>query len=342
MKQLAASLFCAVLGFAMGLLLLGQLPTRLPNEPEAQEETEAEICVQTAEPIASEALPVMAPIRRSFDESFHLPVLVDGELVSMSLRNCVLGAVLGEMPAEFHPEALKAQAVACRTYAMRQYLHRKHENAALCTDPGCCMNWVDPEDYIEANGVEAFEKVAAAVEATDGEAVCFQDELIAATFFSCSGGRTESASDVWGGELPYLQAVDSPGEEAPWDTDTLCVPIGEFTSVLSDANEMALFPENGEWFGPVTHTAGGGVDTMELGGCIYTGVQLRKLFHLRSTLFTVEREGEQIVFTTHGFGHRVGLSQYGAEKLASDGCDYRQILQWYYPGTELRENSMDV
>ncbi|MBR6480632.1 MAG: hypothetical protein IKT12_02915 [Thermoguttaceae bacterium] len=122
-------------------------------------------------------MPVFAPIGRSFDIRFHLPVSVEGELVSMSLRRYVLGAVLGEMPADFAPEALKAQAVACRTYALKQYTQRKHGAAAVCTDPGCCMNWTDPEAYEETYGEAARNKIEAAVEETDGMVILYQGEL---------------------------------------------------------------------------------------------------------------------------------------------------------------------
>ena len=345
MKQLVLSLLWGVFAFFMGVLLLRNLAplarsAETPPEPAAASETALEAPEETKE---AEILPLFSPRRASFDTRFHLPVSVEGELVSMSLRDYVLGAVLGEMPTSFAPEALKAQAVACRTYAMRQYTRRKHGAAAVCTDPGCCMNWIDPEAYGKEQGDPSLKAAETAVEETDGMVIFYGEELITATFFSSSGGRTENAADVWGGELPYLHAVDSPGEASPWNDAEVTLPQEEFVSVLQDANEMAMFPGNGEnWIGELTYTEGGGVATAELGGCIYTGVQLRRLFHLRSTLFSLERVGDTVVFTTHGFGHRVGLSQYGAEAMAERGCSYQEILQWYYQGTQIRHMEEDA
>lgn len=255
----------------------------------------------------------------------------------MSLEDYVLGALLGEMPTSFAPEALKAQAIAIRTYALRQYQYRKHENAAVCTDPACCMNWVDPSEYEAQYGTEAFFRAKKAIQDTDALAIYYMEEPICATFFSCACGKTEDASDVWGGEVPYLRSVDSPDENAPYGSETVCVSNTDFVQALQASNEMAVFPDNGgSWIGETTYTSGGGVETIELGGCIYTGVQLRGLFGLRSTDFSVIQQGNDIIFTTHGFGHRVGLSQYGADEMARNGKSYQEILQWYYSGVTIK------
>lgn len=280
---------------------------------------------------------VTAPEVASFDRRFRIPVLKDGEVVSMELRLYVLGALLGEMPTSFADEALKAQAVACRTYALRCYGSRKHDPAAVCTDSGCCMKWCDPEAYADKNGADALRRAEAAVDATDGIAVFYGDALIDATFFSCSGGRTETAEAVWGRDVPYLQAVESPDEHAPYDVDSVSITDAEFVRILTEANEMAVFPDDRtKWIGSAELSPGNGIATLELGGCIYTGTQLRKLFHLRSTAFSLDLTDEGVVFTTRGFGHRVGMSQYGANAMAQAGADYRQILQWYYSGVAVR------
>ena len=252
----------------------------------------------------------------------------------MNLREYLTGVVLGEMPMDFQEEALKAQAVACRTYTLRCYHHRKHGAAAVCTDSSCCQGWRDPalaepEDRARAE---------AAVAATDGLALYYKDALIDATFFSCSGGQTETAAAVWGSDLPYLQAVQSPGEEgASHFTDQVRVPLEDFRAALEEADGAADFPEAlGAWVGEITYTPGGGVDTMELGGRPFRGTTLRKLFGLRSTLFTLTLTEQEAVFSTRGFGHRVGMSQYGADAMARRGSDFREILLWYYRGVELR------
>ena len=329
-------LLCAA-AFCLGLLLaspaeIGGLPAKASAETAAAPTVGIEAsAAQPDEPLAE----ALSPWPRSFDERFHLPVLTDEGLVSMSLHRYVLGAVLGEMPVDFAPEARKAQAVACRTYALRQYTRRKHDSAAVCTQPGCCMRWVDPDDFAAEHGQAAFDAAEEAVRQTDGLAIYYQDQLIEATFFSSSGGRTESAAAVWGGDLPYLQSVESPDEHSPYDEAVVTVPESEFADILQAANEMAVFPENGSWIGQIVRTDGGGVDTAELGGCIYTGPQLRRLFGLRSTLFTLLRHDGVVDFTTRGYGHRVGMSQYGAEAMAQKGSSFTEILQWYYRGAEV-------
>ena len=137
---------------------------------------------------------------------------------------------------------------------------------------------------------------------------------------------------MWGADFPYLRAVDSPGEEAaPHDTDTVTFTPQAFQNALG----RSLSGSPGTWFGPVTYTDGGGVDTMVIAGEVYGGTQLRSLLSLRSTAFTVAATDTQITVTTKGYGHRVGMSQYGADAMAATGSSYAEILAHYYPGTEL-------
>ena len=161
----------------------------------------------------------------SFDRWFLLPVLQDGEVVRMELHTYLTGVLLAEMPASFADEALKAQAVASRTYSLRSDSHRRHAGAAVCTSSACCQGWQDPDSAAP----EARARAEAAVSATDGLVICYQGALIDATFFSCSGGQTEAAAAVWGSDLPYLQAVESPGEEAASHyTDETRIPLSDF------------------------------------------------------------------------------------------------------------------
>lgn len=340
MKQLMWMFVCALAVFLLSVTLIRwAVPAEAADYAETVSVSEqaAETQRISEDSAVVEPLPVISPVLASYDARFHLPVLVDGELVSMPLARYVLGSVLGEMPTEFEPEALKAQAVACRTYALRMYTHRKHGSAAVCADPSCCMNWVDPDAYAALHGQDALARAEDAVQQTDGMAVFYDGEPICATFFSCSGGRTEDAEAVWGGAVPYLVSVDSPDEQAPYDTDTVLVSDAEFVEKLTAANEMADFSgDRGAWIGAVSRTNGGGIDTLEIGGCIYTGVQLRGLFGLRSTAFELALTDEGVRFTTHGFGHRVGLSQYGANAMAKRGCGYAEILEWYYTGANVQ------
>ena len=270
-------------------------------------------------------------------EPVSLPVKVrfeNGSAEQMDMDTYLVGVVLAEMPAYFELEALKAQAVAARTFARKAFVTGgKHADGSVCTDYACCQAYRDPEDYVRETGqADDVEKIRTAVLETSGEVLTYDGTLIEAVYFSCSGGRTEDAMAVWGADYPYLRAVDSPGEEsAAFFTDTK-----SFTpEALAEALELSL-PDNPEkWFGAVTETPGRGVATMEIGGKVFSGVELRKRLGLRSTAFSVTVEDGAILFHTKGYGHRVGMSQYGADAMAVEGADCGEILAHYYPGTEL-------
>ena len=258
----------------------------------------------------------------------------DGILREMELDTYLTGVVLAEMPASFEKEALKAQAVAARTYTKKAAATGgKHDNGIVCMDPGCCQGYCSPEDYLLQGGQQAaVDKIRDAVTDTSGYVLTYEGELIEATYFSCSGGSTEDASAVWGTEYPYLQAVESPGEEAAG----VYLQTRRFTpEAFQQALGVELRGHPRDWFAMTTYTEGGGVAAMTIGGQLYTGTQLRSLLGLRSTAFAVEADAEQITITTKGFGHRVGMSQYGADAMAMEGSSYGQILAHYYPGTLL-------
>ena len=268
------------------------------------------------------------------DETQLLTVLDrTGKTRSMDLGSYLVGVVLAEMPADFEPEALRAQAVVARTYTRKRMEGSKHEGAAVCMDSGCCQGYRDPDDYLADGGrEEAVQKVRSAVADTDGYVLTYEGALIDATYFSCSGGSTEDAVAVWGRDVPYLQAVKRPGEEeAPRFSDSVTFSATEFAEKLG----ISASGDPAGWFGTVTYTDGGGVDTMVIRGRDFSGTQLRSRLGLRSTAMEVEVRGARITVRTRGFGHRVGMSQYGAQAMAKSGCGYAEILAHYYTGAQL-------
>lgn len=287
--------------------------------------TQAEPTETAAAPTHSAALPAAR-----FDAQTSISVLLDGQTREMSLQDYLTGVLLAEMPTDFPAEALKAQVVASRTFALHQRAARKHTNADICGDSACCQGWVSSEGF----SAEAVKNAAEAVAATDGLALCYDGELIDATFFSCSGGSTEAAVEVWGSDVPYLQAVESPNEEdAPRYCDETSLPRAEFVRILQTENPAITGAE--PLLGTITRTQGGGVATATLCGQVFDGTTLRRLFGLRSTDLTIRDEGERIVLTTRGFGHRVGMSQYGARAMAEAGDGFETILLHYYQGAAL-------
>ncbi len=270
----------------------------------------------------------------SFDKGYILKVRQNGEI---SLRDYLIGVVMSEMMLSFEEEALQAQAIASRTFALRC---EKHEDADVCADSGCCQAWRDNAALMQRCGEDYgrfYEKAAAAVDATDGLVLKYQGELIDATFFACSGGMTEDAAAVWGEEVPYLQSVDSPGEEiaGSYHSTAEFTPQEFSQRILQSCPEADLSGNPAGWLGEAERTQGDGVGQMQIGGVSLSGVELRRIFGLKSTRFTVKYEDSAFSFDVYGYGHRVGMSQYGAQAMAQAGADAKTILETYYSGVEV-------
>ena len=262
-------------------------------------------------------------------------LLRQGDAVAeKGLEEYLVGVLLAELPASFEKEAKKAQAVVARTYAWKAWTTGgKHGDGSVCVDPACCQSYIAPEVYVANGGSrEAVTEAETAVRETAGYVLMYDGSLIEATYFSCSGGRTEDAVAVWGSDFPYLRATDSPGEEnAAHYTDTVSFSKGDFCNRLG----VSLGSDPDNWVGYTTYTAGGGVNTMRIGGKDLSGTELRRLLGLRSTAFTIEIKDGMIYVVTRGYGHRVGMSQYGADAMAVAGKDFKEILEHYYRGTQL-------
>ena len=272
------------------------------------------------------------PVETFADEGVVLHVLHGDEIATMKLSDYLAGVVSGELGETFPIEAQKAQAVAARTFALRQAGERKHGKADICTDSNCCQAWA-PESNPSA---------LQAVRETDGLVLTYGGDLIEATYFSCSGGRTESAMAVWGNDVPYLRSVDSPGEEdAPRFREEIELSADSFLARLQTlAPELAPNGEAPQWFGEINYTYGNGVDTVEICGVSFRGTELRRLFGLRSTNMRFSVTTEVITISTLGYGHRVGMSQYGARAMALEGSTYGEILRYYYQNTEIKRLSL--
>ena len=269
------------------------------------------------------------------DSSYTLLVKTPEGIAELNLTAYLQGVLLAEMPADFPAEALKAQAIAARTFALRKADAAKHPDAHVCSESSCCQGWLPPEHCDEVTQ----QRLSAAVAATDGLVLTYEGRLIDATFFSCSGGRTEQAAAVWGTDIPYLQAVDSPGEEtAPVYEELQTFPAAEFQSRLLQSYPLAVLSSSPEgWITQVHYTPGGGIDRLSIGGIELRGTELRRLFGLRSTRLQISVSEDAVSFRSYGYGHRVGLSQYGARAMAEDGKSCEEILLYYYRGTELRK-----
>lgn len=269
-----------------------------------------------------------------------LVLLEDGSVEQMDMQTYLTGVLAAEMPASFQSEALKAQAVAARTYAMYCAAGHKHGQADICTDSTCCQAWQSPERQQEKWGEDYAlyaDKIRAAVDATAGQYLLYDGQPVFAAFHASSAGATEASGELWS-PVPYLVSVESPetAEDVPNYVSTLDCAALDFRDVILSAYPEADFtgPEE-TWIGPLTLDDSGRVRTACLGGVEIPGARLRSLFSLRSTAFTLTYHEGRFLFTVTGSGHGVGMSQYGAQVMAESGEDYTRILAHYYPGTSL-------
>ena len=274
------------------------------------------------------------------DGAVTLRVLRENGVETMDLGQYLAGVVRAEMPASFEVEALKAQAVAARTYTLYKIKQGGNhaDTADLCTDPNCCQAYLEQAQARENWGAQADgyeQKIQEAVAATDGQVVLYGGEPILAVFHSSSAGMTRAAGEVWVNDLPYLQAVDSPENGAAIPNYYSRVEI--LQSVFR-TKAQSLWPEANlsggaeQWLSRAVRDEGGHVETLCVGGVQVKGTELRSALGLRSACFTWEVQGEKLVFFVTGYGHGVGLSQYGAKAMAESGATWQEILTHYYTG----------
>lgn len=266
----------------------------------------------------------------------------DGDMTEqMTLERYLTGVVRGEMPASFEMEALRAQAAAERSYVYYQLAAGRkdaHPDADFCTDHTCCSAYLSETAAREKWGGDFAPwntRVEQAVSDTDGQVVLYNGRPILAVFHSSSAGRTAAAGDVWSGDLPYLVSVDSPeGEETvPNYYSTVTFTAAEAKEKLLAAHpELKLSGTPDRWFGAAAENGSGRVETVSVGGTDIEGTELRRIFGLRSACFTVAADSESVTFRVTGYGHGVGMSQYGANQLAREGKTWQEILEWYYTG----------
>lgn len=269
-------------------------------------------------------------------------------LMELDLETYLVGVVAAEMPASFESEALKAQAVAARTFAQNRMQHTNskvtalHPKAQITTSPETCQAWIDDAVQKERWGTayETWrEKIVQAVSQTKGEVLCYEGVLIEPVYHaSCGGGLTEAAADVWGNARPYLISVACNHPVDKHSNEMITVSLQELTKQLNLPDTVTAGKMYGDtdYMQIVKRTASNRVKEVRIGTKTVRGGELRSALGLKSTLFDWEICGETIVFTTNGYGHGAGMCQHGANYYAEQGYHYRQILQHYYPGTELQ------
>ena len=267
--------------------------------------------------------------------------MLDGDTVrDMTMEDYLMGVTAAEMPASFAEEALKAQAVAARTYTLYKLTSGGNhgDTADICTDSTCCQAYISQEAARSNWGEQADaleEKIRTAVTDTDGEAILYGGVPILAVFHSSSAGLTRAAGQVWQNDLPYLQPVDSPEASASIPNYYSRVDFSPETireKLLARIPAADLAGDQKTWLKNAVRDSAGSVETMEVGGVTVKGSTVRAALGLRSACFEWELQDGRFAFYVTGHGHGVGLSQYGANAMAEAGADYKTILTHYYTG----------
>lgn len=282
-------------------------------------------------------------------DTFSIYDQTTGEIHTMSAQEYTICAVSAEMPPTFPEDALRAQAVACYTYALRaKYDNQKDPDPALngadfSADPSNWKGFSTREQYVsrygEADGTAYFDQIASAVEPVLGYVMLYQQNPIVAAFHSISAGRTEDASNVWSGSAPYLVPVESEGDlYAPgYETAELFDPAALWEAFSAAGLVEGSTPTDNAsgWFTDFERSPSGYITSLTFCGQQLDGMQVRNALGLRSSNFTVEYLNGSFLFRVCGYGHGVGMSQYGAEYLAENGASWQDILQHYYTGITL-------
>lgn len=257
----------------------------------------------------------------------------DNSIISINLEDYLVGVVSSEVPVFFEEEALKAQAVASRTYALKQMENNKNQEYDV-TDNVLSQVYSSIDDLKERwgdNFDEYYNRIKEIVDSTKGEYITYNDDIIYAFFFSTSNGSTEDNVNVFGADLPYLKPVDSSFDLEETDyLSEIKISKEDFFNTLK-ITPVILSITN------IKRSDSNRVLYLEINGIPFKGREFQKLFSLKSNDFEIIENEDSILITTKGYGHGVGMSQYGANALAKQNKSYIDILKYYYQGTEIKK-----
>lgn len=267
-----------------------------------------------------------------------------GECEELDLDTYLYGVVSSEMPASFEMEALKAQAIVARTYTIYQIKNGpKHENADMCDSSLCCQAWISKENRMsrwEDNLKEYYwKKILNAVNDTKGKIVTYGGEPINALFHSNSAGKTELAINVWGGDFPYFQTVETAGEESytSYNSEVVISKDDLIKLMLEKYSGFKIDFKNNDCIKILERSDSNRVSKILIGNTQISGIDARKIFGLKSANFDFEISDNNIKFSVLGYGHGVGLSQCGSDYLAKNGKTCDEIIKYYYKDVEISE-----
>lgn len=284
------------------------------------------------------------------DDKIKVFLSKENKIVEMSLEEYLPGVVSSEMPANFDIEALKAQAVAARTFALAHLRSiggsgcSNHSEADLC-DTVHCQVYQSKENRMNLwpkdKNEEYWNKVVSAVKATEGEVLTYNGELVMnPQYFSTSGGKTEDAQTVFGFSVPYLKSVDSPGEEvATKYKESYEFTYSNLANIINKnyPNAKVTAANLHKQLEILEKSEAGTVTKLKMGNIVIHGKEFRFMLGLNSANFTIAYNDNAVKIQCIGYGHGVGMSQWGANVMAQKGNDYRKILTHYYQGTRIEK-----
>ncbi|MGN0173532.1 MAG: stage II sporulation protein D [Acutalibacteraceae bacterium] len=257
----------------------------------------------------------------------------------VKINEYLLGVCLTEMDESYHNEAIKAQAVAAHTLLLYRKAENSDKDYDITDDYSIDQGYMDKSARKEKYGDETQEleqKAAKLIEQVKNKVIYYKNKPILAVYHDTSGGKTENAKDIWGGDYPYLQSVESISDLLnPSYLSTVTYTKTEFLSRFK-AIGGKLPKKTSEYIGKSETTNSGTVKKITIGEKSFTGQKIREAFSLRSANFDLKYEDKKFIFTVRGFGHGVGMSQYGANAMAKEGSDYQEILNWYYKNCEIK------
>lgn len=263
-------------------------------------------------------------------------------ILETDVTEYLIGAVASEMPASFNEEALKAQAVASYTYLKWILLNSDNTSSGLwdiSDDSNTHQGFLSKEQMKERWGEKYdtyYSKLKRIVEETENEYIAYENEPVLAVFHAVSSGSTSDSKDVWGNSLPYLISVDAPGDKLSPDLISAnTFTYGELSALFEDAGISAEGIEKKDWIKITSSSESGYVKEARIGNSTMSGTELKALLKLKSPCFTVKATDSKVEFTVYGKGHGLGMSQYSADFMARQGYSYQEILEHFYPGTEL-------
>ncbi len=292
------------------------------------------------------------------EDIFNMPISVyksaENRVETLDCYSYICGVVAAEMSPSFEPEALKAQTVAAFTYMLNKMNYVKnnpdadigHSGAYMCDDYNHCKAYLSESDLIKNWGNDYFNKMYSKIEAAVyevlGKVITYDEQPINAVFHAMSCGTTASALEVWGSDIAYLQSVDCVFDKNSKDClSQVTLSKKEFSDVFYKSLGVILPTDDSTWIGEITYYPSGLVDTINIGGTLYQGTYIRKLFSLKSAAFDIEISNNKIKFTVYGYGHGVGMSQNGANEMAKQGSSYTDILCHFYTDVKITDYKIE-